>query len=118
MHPITPMRSPGRSALSRLSVPSCEYTFSSAFSRMAQVLSEDEVRLVGRVGQLVALVLEESRHSFGVVLVHLTAVGDEVEFGHKFLAVTLTPCLGGVKPARGERAHTVSSNTPMRRNFS
>ena len=56
MQPITPMMRSGRSRLRRLSAPSCENTFSSAFSRIAQVFSEDEVGLVGRVGELVALV--------------------------------------------------------------
>ena len=39
MQPITPMTSPGRWAFNRFSSPSLEKTLSSAFSRMAQVLS-------------------------------------------------------------------------------
>ena len=39
MHPMTPMISSGRSTLSGASSPSLEKTFSSAFSRIAQVLT-------------------------------------------------------------------------------
>jgi hypothetical protein len=45
-------------------------------------VQQDEVGVLGGVGELVALVLEEAGHPLRVVLVHLAAVGDQVEFGH------------------------------------
>src|SRR5438034_312009 len=82
MHPMTPMISSGLRSLSFRSSPSFEKTLSSAFSRIAQVL-KDQVGVVFVLGELVALGREEARHALRVVLVHLTAIRNEVKLCHE-----------------------------------
>ena len=47
-------------------------------------VEEDEVGVVLAVGQLVVVRLEQTRDTLGVVLVHLTAVRDQVELCHEY----------------------------------
>jgi len=79
-------------------------------------VEQDEVGVLGDLRELVPLTLEQTRDPLGVVLVHLAAVGDQVEFWHKRSALTLASALGRVKPRRSRQA--LSSNTPILRNFS
>jgi len=45
-------------------------------------VEQDQVGFLRAIGQLIALLLEQARHALRVVLVHLAAVGDQVELGH------------------------------------
>ncbi len=45
-------------------------------------VEEDQVGVVGPVGQLIRLALEQAGDPLGVVLVHLTTIRDQVKLGH------------------------------------
>jgi hypothetical protein len=46
-------------------------------------IEQDQVGVFRAIRELVALLLEQAGHPLGVVLVHLAAVGDQVELGHQ-----------------------------------
>jgi hypothetical protein len=46
-------------------------------------IEQDQVGVFRAIRELVPLLLEQAGHSLGVILVHLAAVGDEVELGHQ-----------------------------------
>jgi hypothetical protein len=46
-------------------------------------VEQDEVSVFWAIGQLVPLLPEQPGYALGVVLVHLAAVGDQVELGHQ-----------------------------------
>jgi hypothetical protein len=82
-------------------------------------VEEDDVGVVGAVGELVVVGAQQPGHPLRVVLVHLAAVGDEVELGHKKLSATLTSGPEGVKQRdAGSGPYSDSANTPIRRNRS
>jgi hypothetical protein len=129
MQPITPMIMSGRACFSRRRAPSCEYTLSSHFSRIAHVLSRTRsassrrsVSSYSRSRRSPATRSESYsfiwqpyviRWSLGMAP-HGRWDGRDDRFAHEFLALTVSPVRRQVKPP-GSRRHRRGLRRPPRR---
>ena len=83
MQPVTPTSRSGRRALKRASSVIRPRTRCSACARTAQVLSRSTSASSGRVDDLDARALQHAGDEFAVGLVHLAAVGLEIDALHE-----------------------------------
>ena len=76
-------------ALEMLELPQAREDLVFALLADGASIQEDQIGVLCGLRQLVALIAQQTGDALRVVLVHLTAVGDQVKFWHKRSALTL-----------------------------
>src|SRR2546425_1050974 len=90
----------GPLAFEKLELPQAREDLVLALLADGAGVQEDQIGVLRALRQLVALIAQQTRDALRVVLVHLTAVGDQVKFWHKRSALTLAFAWEPVKPSR------------------